>query len=55
MDIAGSMTPEEVSDELGLDSIRDKAWHITPSNALTGTGVSDGIEWLCDNIGGRHK
>lgn len=29
MDIAGSLTPEEVSDEMGLDSIRDKAWHIT--------------------------
>lgn len=29
MDIAGSMTPDECMDELGLDKIRDKAWHIT--------------------------
>ncbi len=29
MDIAGSMTPEECVDEMHLDKIRDKAWHIT--------------------------
>lgn len=29
MDLAGSMTPEECMDELCLDKIRDKPWHIT--------------------------
>lgn len=27
-DVAGSMGPEECTDELGLDRIRDKAWSI---------------------------
>jgi len=29
MDIAGAMSPEECMDELSLDRIRDKPWHIT--------------------------
>lgn len=29
MDIPGALTPEECMDEMDLDTIRDKAWHIT--------------------------
>jgi hypothetical protein len=29
MDIPGALTPEECMDEMDLDKIRDKAWHIT--------------------------
>lgn len=29
MDIPGALTPEECMDEMDLDIIRDKAWHIT--------------------------
>ena len=50
MDVAGAMSPEECMVELELDKIRDKPWHISPSNAVSGTGVAEGIEWLCENI-----
>jgi len=55
MDIPGALTPEECMDEMDLDKIRDKAWHITSSNALTGVGVNEGIEWLCSNIAGAKR
>ena len=29
MDVAGALTPDECMDELELDKIRDKPWHIT--------------------------
>jgi hypothetical protein len=29
MDVPGALTPEECMDEMDLDTIRDKAWHIT--------------------------
>jgi hypothetical protein len=29
MDIPGAMSAEDCMDELSLDKIRDKAWHIT--------------------------
>jgi len=53
MDMAGALSLEECMDELGLDKVREKPWHITSSNAVTGAGITEGIEWLCDNIGGR--
>eukprot|EP01038_Epipyxis_sp_PR26KG_P004769 gene4769-6690_t len=55
MDLAGSMTPEECLDELALDQLHDKEWHITPSNAITGAGINEGIEWLCDKLAGRNR
>lgn len=56
MDIAGAMSPDECLDELALDRIRDKPWHIAPSNAITGDGINEGVEWLCNNLGNRgHK
>jgi ADP-ribosylation factor-like protein 6 len=55
MDIAGASSPEECMEELQLDRIRDKPWHITSSNAVSGAGISEGIEWLCENLGSRHK
>lgn len=29
MDIAGAVTAEEISDELGLHTIENQQWHIT--------------------------
>ena len=58
MDVSGAVTPEEIMDELELDKIRDKPWHIQQSNAVTGSGVDEGVEWLCTAIGstsGKRK
>lgn len=55
MDVPGAMSPDECVEELRLDKIKSRAWHITQSNASTGAGINDGIEWLCLNIGNRHK
>ena len=40
----------KVSSALGLDRIIDKPWHITASNAVTGEGLNEGIEWLTTQI-----
>lgn len=49
-DCAGAMGHVEVTDMLDLEKIRQKPWQIKPSNALTGEGIPDGIDWLCNNI-----
>lgn len=38
---------------LELDKITDKAWHIAPSNALSGEGLEEGIAWLGSQMGRR--
>ena len=50
MDMASAATPVEVMEALDLISIKTKPWHITASNALTGTGVDEGLRWLTDKI-----
>ena len=40
------MSPVEVARALQLDQIKDKPWHIVPSDALRGEGLSKGIDWL---------
>lgn len=35
---------------LGLEAIKDKPWHISSSNALTGEGLQNGVEWLTQQI-----
>eukprot|EP01041_Mallomonas_annulata_P009111 gene9111-18878_t len=55
MDISGAMTPEECMEDLQLDRIRDKPWHITSSNALSGDGIPEGIEWLCEKLAGSSR
>ena len=46
MDVHSSLTPVDCMQLLNLDSIKNKPWHITGSNAINGEGVDDGIEWL---------
>jgi len=53
MDAPGALSLEECMEELELDKLRDKPWHITSSNAKSGAGIAEGIEWLCDSIGER--
>ncbi|KUF96304.1 Coiled-coil domain-containing protein 22 [Phytophthora nicotianae] len=50
MDLPNSLTPVECMQHLELDSLGSKSWHITASNAVTGRGVEEGIEWLADQF-----
>ena len=50
MDVPGSMSPDVCAEELELFKVRDKPWHIMSSNAVTGQGVNEGIEWLCSQL-----
>lgn len=35
---------------LGLEKIDEKPWHISSSNALTGQGLEDGVQWLIEQV-----
>ena len=34
----------------GLERLLDKPWHICASNAVTGEGLHEGVEWLTGQI-----
>eukprot|EP01137_Pigoraptor_chileana_P034533 Opistho-2@27233 len=50
MDLPGSLSHVEWSNLLELDKIKDKPWHITASNAITGQGLTEGASWLADKL-----
>lgn len=50
MDQRESMSSVKVSQTLGLERIMDKPWHICASNAVTGEGLHEGVEWLTGQI-----
>ena len=44
------MSSVKVSQTLGLERLMDKPWHICASNAVTGEGLHEGVEWLTGQI-----
>ena len=53
MDKKEAMSTVKVSQMLGLERIKDKPWHICASNAVTGEGLHEGVEWLTTQIKGQ--
>ena len=49
-DLPYALSEAEIAKEFELDNISDRDWHIEASNALTGDGVSDGIQWLAKKL-----
>lgn len=49
-DLLSALTPEELTMELGLDSIRERTWQILPCSAKTGDGLQDSMEWIVEQI-----
>jgi len=45
-DIQGRMSAAEISQELNLTSLKDRTWTIQACCALTGEGLSQGLEWM---------
>lgn len=50
MDSKEALSSVKIAAALGLDRIMDKPWHISASNALTGEGLQEGVEWLTQQI-----
>lgn len=46
MDVPKALTPDQISEALELHKLQTRPWTIMASNALTGTGLDDGIKWL---------
>lgn len=45
------MSPAEVSEGLGLDTLKNRSWSIHKSCAIKGEGLEEGLDW-CVPCGG---
>ncbi|KND03061.1 ADP-ribosylation factor-like protein 1 [Spizellomyces punctatus DAOM BR117] len=54
-DMEGAMSHTEVSDALGLTSLRNRTWTIYKCSAKTGEGLTEALDWLVNVVSGGKK
>ncbi|RAH45072.1 ARF/SAR superfamily [Aspergillus brunneoviolaceus CBS 621.78] len=47
---SADMSPEDVTQALQLNKLKDKLWYVAPSVATEGTGIFEGLAWLSNNV-----
>uniref|UniRef100_A0A0E0FJS1 ADP-ribosylation factor n=1 Tax=Oryza nivara TaxID=4536 RepID=A0A0E0FJS1_ORYNI len=52
-DLPNAMNAAEITDKLGLHSLRQRQWYIQSTCATTGEGLYEGLDWLSSNIANK--
>ncbi|KAI9089333.1 hypothetical protein QN277_027910 [Acacia crassicarpa] len=52
-DLPNAMSVSEITDKLGLHSLRQRRWYIQATCATSGQGLYEGLDWLSSNISNR--
>jgi putative protein kinase ArgK-like GTPase of G3E family len=49
-DAKGALKEEQITVQYSLQEIRDHSWRLQACSALEGTGVSEALDWLTDEL-----
>lgn len=49
-DVPNAMSTAEITDKLGLQSVRRRNWHIQATSATSGDGFYEGLDWLSSQL-----
>lgn len=49
-DLSNVLKPSEIAETIGLVKLKDRTWQIQACSAIDGTGVKEGMDWVCKNI-----
>lgn len=52
-DLPQAMNVAEITDKLGLHSLRNRKWYIQSTCAPSGDGLYEGLDWLSANIANK--
>jgi len=52
-DLPNAMSAAEITDKLGLNSLRQRQWYIQSTCATSGEGLYEGLDWLSHTISGK--
>ncbi|KAJ8764372.1 hypothetical protein K2173_006112 [Erythroxylum novogranatense] len=52
-DLPNAMSVSEITDKLGLHSLRRRRWYIQAACATSGQGLYEGLDWLSSNISSK--
>ncbi|CAN7012858.1 unnamed protein product [Brassica oleracea var. botrytis] len=53
-DLPNAMNAAEITDKLGLHSLRQRHWYIQSTCATSGEGLYEGLDWHSNNIANKH-
>ena len=53
-DLPNAMSVAEVTDKLGLNSLRQREWYMQSTCATTGDGLYEGLDWLSNTLD-KHR
>eukprot|EP00210_Caulerpa_lentillifera_P009083 g8665.t3 len=53
-DLPKAMTAADLTDKLGLHSLRQRSWYIQGTCATSGEGLYEGLDWLSANIAKKN-
>ncbi|CAH3194480.1 unnamed protein product [Porites evermanni] len=54
-DLPNAMNAAEVTDKLGLHSLRNRQWYIQATCATSGDGLYEGLDWLSTQLKNRNS
>ncbi|TPX31954.1 hypothetical protein SeMB42_g07678 [Synchytrium endobioticum] len=49
-DLPNAMNAAEITDKLGLHSLRQRHWYIQATCATSGDGLYEGLDWMANNL-----
>jgi ADP-ribosylation factor protein 1 len=53
-DLPNAMTVAEITDKLGLQSMRHRQWFVQSTCATTGDGLYEGLDWLSRTLNSKN-
>ncbi|KAK3570846.1 hypothetical protein QTP86_028277, partial [Hemibagrus guttatus] len=53
-DLPNAMPVSELTDKLGLQSLRSRTWYVQATCATQGTGLYEGLDWLSNELSKRY-
>ncbi|GLU13513.1 hypothetical protein SLE2022_301460 [Rubroshorea leprosula] len=54
-DLPNAMNVSEITDKLGLHSLRQRRWYIQATCATSGQGLYEGLDWLSSNTSSKAR
>ena len=54
-DLPNAFSVSEITDKLGLHSLRQRHWYIQSTCATSGQGLYEGLDWLSSNISNKIR
>ena len=54
-DLPNAMNAAEITDKLGLHSLRNRNWYIQATCATSGDGLYEGLDWLSQQLKNQGK